>query len=100
MTVTHSPYKELVKSLFKTTKRVDAALAELQVIATQINYKYEPRTQFIRWRDSKEGQLWKQKKYHVQSRCCAICKESIQLKGSHIDHIKPLSSFPHLALDT
>ena len=98
--MTHSPYKELVTSLFKTTKRVDSALAELQVIANKINAKYEPREQFTRWRDSEEGQIWKQKKYQTQSRCCAICKKSIQLKGSHIDHIQPLSLFPHLALDT
>ncbi len=95
-----SPFEEFVKSLFKTTKGVDTALSELQVIATKIYGKYKPRAEFIRWRDSEEGQSWKQNKYQTQGECCAICKISIQLKGSHIDHIKPLSRFPHLALDT
>lgn len=95
-----SSFEELVKTLFKTTKRVDTVIAELQVIATKIYTKYEPRTEFIRWRDSKEGQSWKQNKYQNQDRCCAICRISIQLKGSHIDHVKPLSRSPHLALDT
>jgi 5-methylcytosine-specific restriction endonuclease McrA len=95
-----SPFEELVTNLFKTTKRVDAALAKLQVIATEINAKYSPRAEFIRWRDSQEGQLWKHNKYQAQGRCCAICSEPIQLKGSHIDHIQPLSLSPHLALET
>jgi 5-methylcytosine-specific restriction endonuclease McrA len=95
-----SPFEKLVTNLFKTTKRVDGALAELKGIAAEINAKYEPRAEFIRWRDSQEGKLWKQNKYQTQRGCCAICKEPIQLKGSHIDHVQPLSLFPHLALDT
>jgi len=98
--MTDSPFAELVTSLFKGTKRVDTALAELQAIATQIHARHEPRTQFNRWRDSEEGKLWKQKQYQTQHGCCANCQEPIQLKGSHIDHISPLSRFPHLALDT
>jgi 5-methylcytosine-specific restriction endonuclease McrA len=96
----NSPFEELVTSLFKTTKRVDTALTKLQGIATEINAKYSPRAEFIRWRDSQEGQLWKYNKYQAQGSYCAICSEPIQLKGSHIDHIQPLSFFPHLALDT
>ncbi len=98
--MTDSPFEELVKSLFKATKRVDTALVELQEIATQINTKYEPRAQFNRWRDSEEGKLWKQEKYQAQCGCCDECGKPIQLKGSHIDHILPLSRFPRLALDT
>jgi 5-methylcytosine-specific restriction endonuclease McrA len=98
--MTDSPFEELVKSLFKTTKRVDTALAELQEIATQINTRHEPRAQFNHWRDSSEGKLWKQKQYQTQHGCCAKCRKPIQLKGSHIDHILPLSRFPRLALDT
>ena len=44
--MTDSPFEELVKSLFETTKRTDTALAELRAIATQINAKYQPRAQF------------------------------------------------------
>ncbi|MBD0345002.1 MAG: HNH endonuclease [Coleofasciculus sp. Co-bin14] len=98
--MSYSPYKELVQSLFQTTREVDAVLAELQKIATKINTKYDPRAQFIRWRDSQEGQLWKQKQYQAQGKCCAICNKLVQLKGSHIDHKQPLSLYPHLALDT
>ncbi|WP_083775368.1 HNH endonuclease [Gloeothece citriformis] len=29
-----------------------------------------------------------------------MCNQSILLKGSHIDHIKPLSKYPNLALET
>ena len=96
----NSSFKELIQNLFKTTKRVDNALAELKRIAVKIEAKYEPYVEFTRWRDSKEGRLWKQQKYKVQNGCCAICQHSIPLKGSHIDHIKPLSVYPHLALDT
>ena len=98
--MTHSPFKELVQALFEATGQTDAALADLKVLAAKINAKYEPRAEFIRWRDSQEGKLWKQNKYQSQRGCCAICKKPIQLKGSHIDHIQPLSLFPHLALDT
>ena len=100
--MTDSPFEELVKSLFKATKRADTALAELKEITTQINARHEPRAQFNRWRDSSEGKLWKQKQYQTQHGRCASakCGKPIQLKGSHIDHILPLSHFPHLSLDT
>ena len=94
-----SPFQELVRELFKTTKRVDAALVELKNRATTIKAKYKPRTEFNRWRDSQEGKLWKQQKYKAQNGCCAICRQPIELKGSHIDHIEPLSQHSHLALE-
>ena len=92
-------FKELVRELYQSTKAVDDAIAQLNSTATKINAKYDPRTEFIRWRDSQEGKFWKQQQYLAQSQCCAICKQSIRLEGSHIDHIKPLSSYPHLALE-
>ncbi len=98
--MTDSPFEELVRSLLKTSKRVDTTLVELRAIAKQINAKYEPRAQFNRWRDSEEGKLWKQEQYQAQGGCCAICSELIKLRGSHIDHILPLSRFPDLAVDT
>ncbi|MEA5533217.1 HNH endonuclease signature motif containing protein [Crocosphaera sp. XPORK-15E] len=61
----------------------------------------ESRTEFNRWRNSQEGQEWKKQKYRQQNKLCPICKETItNLKGSHIDHIKPLVDYPYLALDT
>jgi 5-methylcytosine-specific restriction endonuclease McrA len=100
--MTDSPFEELVQSLFKATKRADTALAELKKISTQIHAKYEPRRAFERWRDSEQGKLWKHEQYLAQQGRCASteCGKLIELKGSHIDHIMPLSRFPHLALDT
>jgi 5-methylcytosine-specific restriction endonuclease McrA len=94
-----SPFKELVQGLFKVKNQVDATLAELKQMADSINKKYEPRTQFEKWRDSIDGQYWKQKQYLHQKRCCAICNKPIPLEGSHIDHIKPISLHPELAVD-
>lgn len=91
--------EELVRKLLKTTKRVDVTLARLKNVAVEINARYEPRAEFNRWRNSQDGQLWKQQQYQAQKGRCAICQQFIQLKGSHIDHIKPLSRYPHLALD-
>jgi 5-methylcytosine-specific restriction endonuclease McrA len=96
----NSSFKELVQNLFETTNRVDRALVELKNIGLKIEAKYDPRSEFIRWRNSKEGQQWKRQQYKNQNKCCAICSRSILLKGSHIDHIKPVGKFPDLALDT
>lgn len=98
--MTHSSFRQLVKNLFQTTQQVDVAFNTLKQKATEINAKYNPRSEFIRWRDSKEGKLWKWKQYQIQGKCCAICKKSTPLKGSHIDHIESLSFSPHLNVDT
>lgn len=93
------PLEVLTKNLFKLNVAFDKWLVNSSKIAQQIQEKYEPRTEFNRWRDSVEGKLWKQQKYLEQNGCCAICNQSILLKGSHIDHIKPLFKYPDLALD-
>ena len=94
-----SPFEELVKKLFEVSKQLDTSLAELKSMAAEIEAKYEPRTEFNRWRDSQEGKLWKQKQYKIQKGLCVICRQPIQLKCSHIDHKQPLSKYPHLALE-
>lgn len=92
-------FKKLVRKVFVATKKTDSIFAELTILREGINAKYEPRAEFNRWRDSSDGQLWKALKYKKQKGCCAICKKSIELKGSHIDHIRPISIYPGLALD-
>lgn len=92
-------FKALVRSLFEVSDRVDTHLVTLQKDAVEIQNYYVPRAEFIRWRDSVEGQAWKKQQYEYQYQCCAICQKYIQLKGSHIDHIKPIYRFPELNVD-
>jgi 5-methylcytosine-specific restriction endonuclease McrA len=98
--MSNPPVSQLVSELFGLKKQIDSQLQSMRNRADRIDGKYEPRAEFNRWRDSKEGKLWKQKKYNEQNGCCAICKRSIKLKGAHIDHIKPISRYPNLALET
>ena len=91
---------QLSKKLFLVNNRLNKSLQNNQKIIDQIKQKYEPRAEFNRWRSSEEGKLWKKQQYQKQKQCCAICQEKIELKGSHIDHIKPLSRYPDLSLDT
>ncbi len=91
---------ELTEKLFKLNLKVDKSLKKTKVKINKIKDKYEPRKQFNCWRNSQEGKEWKKQQYYKQNKCCAIClKPILSLKGSHIDHIKPLSTHPHLALD-
>ncbi|KST67613.1 HNH endonuclease [Mastigocoleus testarum] len=92
-------FEQLVRQLFEATKQVDIALDELKSAAASIEEKYEPRTEFNRWRKSHEGKLWKQQQYKIQKGLCAICRQPIEFKGSHIDHKQPLSKYPQLALE-
>lgn len=92
--------QELAQKLFEVTSLTDKHLKNLQKKLQLIEDKYKPRHQFNRWRVSDDGKQWKKKKWNSQKKCCAICNEKIALKGSHIDHIKPLSKYPYLALDT
>ncbi|MEP0871492.1 HNH endonuclease [Trichocoleus desertorum AS-A10] len=93
-----SSLPELVQTLFKSTKKTDKILASLKKITERIDGWYEPRAEFERWRDSVEGKAWKCQKFKAQKGLCAICKEAIELKGSHIAHRKPISLHPELAL--
>ena len=91
---------QLTEKLFRLNNKLDKSLQNIQKLINKIKQKYEPRTEFNRWRSSEEGKLWKKQQYQKQKQCCAICQEKIELKGSHIDHIKPLSRYPDLSLDT
>ncbi len=91
--------QKLVKHIFVKTESTDELLKQLQKKAHSINKKYDPRCEFMRWRDSKEGKMWKKKTWISQNRCCAICHQKIVLKGSHIDHIRPIAKYPQLAVE-
>ena len=90
----------LTEKLFRLNNKLDRSLQNVQKIINKIEQKYDLRTEFNRWRNSNEGKLWKEQKYYQQKQCCAICQEKIQLKWSHIDHIKPISLYPALSLKT
>ena len=91
---------QLTQKLFQININSDKANRKLTSCTKKIKIKYEPRTEFNRWKQSTEGQLWKKQQYHKQQSSCAICDRLIELKGSHIDHIEPLSKYPHLSLNT
>ncbi len=91
---------QLTETLFKLNNQLDKSIQNKQAIINKIKQKYEPRTEFNRWRNSEEGKLWKEQQYQKQKQCCAICQAKIELKWSHIDHLKPISIYPDLSLDT
>ncbi len=92
---------KLSEKLFRLNFKVNEYLKETEKKIEKIKNKYEPRNQFNSWRNSQEGKQWKEEQYRRQNKRCPICQQPIlSLKGSHIDHIKPLSTHPHLALNT
>jgi 5-methylcytosine-specific restriction endonuclease McrA len=95
----YSSLEKLTKKLFKINIKSDKTNNKLSLIVNQIKSKYEPRTEFTKWRKSQEGKLWKKQQHQKQKESCAMCNQRIELKGSHIDHIKPLAKHPNLSLD-
>ena len=92
--------QDLSEKLFRLHFKISEYLKETEQKIETIKSKYEPRNQFNAWRNSQEGKQWKEEQYQRQNKRCPICQQPIlSLKGSHIDHIKPLSTHPHLALD-
>ena len=91
-------FEQIVRELLRVSKRVDHSLHQLQERAAQIQQQYAPRNEFERWKQTLGGRRWKQQQYERQQRRCMNCQQSISLKGSHIDHIKPLSRHPSLAI--
>lgn len=91
-------FEHLVRELLKVTKRVDSRLEQLQQRAAQVQTKYEPRKEFERWKQTLGGRKWKRQKHKQQKGLCLECQQPVALKGAHIDHIKPLSLYPSLAI--
>lgn len=69
--------------------------------AAHIKKYYSPRAQFNRWRDSDEGQAWKQRQYEqLLDRQCPKCRQKLpSIEYFQIDHIKPISTYPECALE-
>ena len=93
-----SAFEQLVRELLQATRRVDKSLQQLQERAVQIRQKYEPRTEFERWKQTLGGRKWKRQQFERQKGRCLHCKKQIRLRGSHIDHIRPLSHYPSLVI--
>jgi 5-methylcytosine-specific restriction endonuclease McrA len=69
--------------------------------AARIENYYHPRNVFARWRDSDEGKAWKQKRFAAIAGKCPFPKcshTSTDISSFVIDHIKPLSKHPELAV--
>jgi 5-methylcytosine-specific restriction endonuclease McrA len=69
--------------------------------AAQIKAYYQPRAMFNRWRDSDEGKIWKQQQYKklVDGKCPGCGQQLPSIEHFQIDHIKPISRYPALAID-
>lgn len=69
--------------------------------AAHIKKYYSPRAQFNRWRDSDEGQAWKQRQYEqlMDSQCPECGHKLPSIEYFQIDHIKPISTHPECALE-
>ena len=87
------------ENLFKFNLDLDKWLQKVAKKSQQLEDKRDPRKQFQLWRSSLDGQTWKRQQYIKQQKKCADCQQKIRLKGSHIDHIKPIANHPDLALD-
>ncbi|MEL7086340.1 MAG: HNH endonuclease [Cyanobacteria bacterium J06597_1] len=91
-------FDKLVRKALLLKQQIDNTLSSLQKDADAIRDYYHPRAEFDRWKQSTEGKAWKLQTWSKQKQCCAECKCEIELKGSHIDHIKPLSKYPELSV--
>lgn len=88
----------LVQEILEVKKRADKLGKSFDQDIKRIEHKYSPRSKFERWRDSDTGKMWKDGQHKLQQKCCAECHVPIPLKGSHIDHIKPICKYPELSL--
>lgn len=87
------------QKLLKVNKEIDQWLNGIKKIADELRAKRDPREQFNRWKQTLEGRQWKKTQYTKQEGECGICHHPMPLKGSHIDHIKPISTYPELSLE-
>jgi 5-methylcytosine-specific restriction endonuclease McrA len=87
------------EKLFKFNLDLDKWLQKVEKTSKRLKDKRDPRKQFELWRSSLDGKTWKSQQYTKQQGKCAICQHPMPLKGSHIDHIKPIANYPDLALD-
>ncbi len=50
----------------------------------------DPRQEFNRWLQSKEGQAWKQKQFERQNSRCAACSEPLRFQDTVVHHVQPI----------
>lgn len=94
-------FQELFKEYKKTKKELHQSLNRLDERAASINKRYEARNIFNSWRDSIAGKEWKQRQYEEQQGKCSDCSlVAYSVEYLEIDHIKPISTNPELAIDT
>ena len=91
--------EELVGEILRSRKNSAKIRFSIALTVDKIERKYSPRAEFDNWRNSDDGQKWRIKQYSLQNQCCAECKKPLELKDSHIDHIKPIAKYPQLNLD-
>jgi 5-methylcytosine-specific restriction endonuclease McrA len=92
-------FLDLVSSLMLLKNKLDQQTKEFDKEAQEIRQYYSPRNRFERWKATEDGKEWKEKQHKRQGGYCVVCKIGIEIKGSHIDHIQPISKFPELAID-
>lgn len=90
--------QKLAQKAFEFDGKLIKYLDKNRKIIQNLEAKNNPRVQFDLWKKTQEGKEWKQKQYFTQQGLCVQCKKSMPLKGSHIDHIQPISIYPELAL--
>lgn len=94
-------FSDLVRNLMLLKGELDRQIKGFEKDAQEIRQYYAPRAKFDRWKITEDGKLWKEKQHkRQQGRCAnAKCHIEIEVKGSHIDHIQPISKFPELAIE-
>ncbi len=90
---------ELVGEILRFRKKATKIRLSIEQTVTKIESKYCPRSEFDTWRKSNDGKNWKARQHILQNYCCAECKQHVDLKDSHIDHIKSIAKYPELNLD-
>lgn len=90
---------DFAEKLFHSTVEMDSWLLRNRKKADVLIAKLNPRTRFNLWRDSGDGQQWREQQYQHQSEKCAICKEKMERDHIHIDHIEPIAKRPDLVLE-
>jgi hypothetical protein len=91
--------ENLTEKLFRLNRSIDKWWTDTRSFVEKLKARQDPRYKFNSWRNSPDGHSWKQQQYHSQNQKCSICGEDLDIRDSHIDHIKPLGQYPTEALN-
>jgi 5-methylcytosine-specific restriction endonuclease McrA len=96
---------QAIADLLDATKKTDLTMKQLSTEVKSIEQKYDPvtlaRQRFNNWRSSDEGKKWKQNQFAAIASKCPYPRclhTSTDISSFAIDHIKPLSKYPELAV--